>query len=59
MQPTIKINGEYMTVPDAVKLFGEIRLKYVPANNSIQVRDGNGKFLGNVKYDYAFKTVSD
>lgn len=61
MQPQIKINGVYLTLPDAVKLFGQINLRYVSANNSIQVRDESGKFLGNVKYeyDYAAKTVSE
>ena len=61
MQPKIKINGVYLTLPDAVKLFGQINLRYVSANNSIQVRDESGKFLGNVKYeyDYAAEIVSE
>lgn len=59
MQPKIKINGEYLTVPDVVRQFGEITLRFVPSNNSIQVRDVDGKFLGNVKYDYAAATVSE
>ena len=59
MQPKIKINGDYTTIPEAVKKFGEIHLSYVSSNNSIQVRSAGGEFIGNLKYDYEFKTVSE
>ena len=59
MQPKIKIDGNYITIPEAVKEFGELNFRYIKGNNSIQVRTSDNKFIGNLKYDYEFKTISE
>ena len=63
-EPMIKINGVYITVPDLIKKFGFVTMKHIPSNNSIQVRDDYGRFIGCLKYDwecngYAAQTVSE
>lgn len=52
-EPKVKMCGRYHSIPDIVKLYGIIKLKYIPSNNSIQVRDEEDRWIGNVKYDYS------
>lgn len=51
-EPKILVEGKYRTIPELVKQYGKVNMKFVPSNNSIQVRDINDKWLGNLKYDY-------
>ena len=53
------IDGEYLTLPAAVKRYGELDLIYKSTNNAIQVRLPDGTYIGNLKYDYAAQTVSE
>ena len=54
MQPMLKNpeNGRYCSIPEIVAHHGELNLKYVDSNKSIQVRNAGGKYLGNLKYDW-------
>ena len=52
-EPKVVLYGRYHSIPEIVKLYGIINLKYVPSNNSIQVRDKDGRWIGNLKYDYS------
>lgn len=63
-EPMIKIDGVYITVPDLIKRYGFVTMKHIPSNNSIQVRDDCGRFIGCLKYDwecngYAAASVSE
>ena len=44
--------GEYVPLHELVWEFGTVVLKSIPTNNSIQCRDADGKWIGNVKYDF-------
>lgn len=64
MEPMLKSSKDrkYHSIPEVVMEHTEINLKYVSSNQSIQVRDAEGRFLGNMKYmeekDYAAETIS-
>jgi len=51
-EPMLKQCGKYITVPELVRQQGYISLRFCAANQSIQVRDDCGRFLGNLKYDW-------
>ena len=59
MEPIIKIDGKYQTVTKLVKELGTVTLNYCENNNSIQVRDKNGKWLGNLKYDWSESNAAE
>ena len=54
MQPMLKSpeDGRYHSIPEIMTRYKEVHLKYVKSNMSIQVRDADGKYLGNLKYDW-------
>lgn len=51
-EPMFKWKGHYITIPELVKKLDSVELKYCHSNNSIQVRDKLGKFIGCIKYDW-------
>ena len=54
MQPMLKSpeDGRYHSIPEIMTRYKEVNLKYVKSNMSIQVRDADGKYLGNLEYDW-------
>lgn len=54
MQPMLKSpeDGRYHSIPEIMTRYKEVHLRYVESNMSIQVRDADGKYLGNLKYDW-------
>ena len=58
----IKINGEYIPIPELMRQVGTVLLEYKPAANQIQVKAVSeiyngmfrvGKSLGALKHDFA------
>ena len=45
-------SGEYVTLPEIVREYGAVMLVNIPTNNSIQCRDTEGTWIGNLKYDF-------
>lgn len=54
MQPMLKNpeNGRCCSIPEIAAHYKELHLKYIDTNKSIQVRNADGKYLGNLKYDW-------